>query len=1123
MYLRFLQEDQKKYGQIIFDFRYLKSVEYYENRIENSAELLELDAEFKENHMEILRRFYALFESIYKYGQDYLRYLEDLEEGVFIQQTLESVLLNNEGGKQLMSEALYLYGAMMLLLDERIDGVVRERMLISHLRYRGQSELPQVDEVCALLRSSGYVRGRPYPPGYPEEYLARLKVPLLVVKMVLGRLRTDDIYNQIQCYPLPEHRSTALATQAQQLYVILWLAPDILKNEQAIMREIVDKFFADNWVLAYYLGYTVDLSVVWEPYRAAKQALANALAPQSLRSLHQRHISNVERCIQQLDQLLTEGLMTDDYVMDNTSKLLAAAREANVTLRWLILHSHSQTKRLRELVQTGLDPERLLLLLLKTAQFEFVLRRQFEALLATKQERWDRARNEAAERMKELADYFSGERLLARGKRNENLQKWFLSLSEKIQQIDYADSTKAGRRIQQLTQALLGVEQYQEIDENLQVKQFLADTRSYLTAMIRVVNIKDEYLAILQGVADISYAQLLINDYVELMQRRIKADPSSVLLLRAAFLKLASILDLPLVRILQANSPDLVSVSEYYSSVLVEFVRRVLEVIPRSMFASLREIIQLQTTRLRELPTKVEKERLKEYAQLEDRFALARATHAISVLTEGILSMQTTLVGVIKVDPRQLLEDGLRRELVSSLAALLDRQLVFRPGARIEELEQRLEQLAAQLDGLRRSFQYIQDYVAIYALKVWQEEFSRIVLYNVEQECNAFLRKKVYDWQSAYQRRDIPIPRFPPPPEDQSGSLNFIGRLARELIAQSAAPRALYLDPMAAWYSPKDGRELVGLGTFSRLLASIGVFGLTGLDRLYSFMLVRDLQDLVRSLRRDVVGDKAALEFLAGLARELEPLSALPLQATRVYPAAFARLPRLASSFPDTVARIGQLQLLRRQIQNILNFTCKLDSNALFCALDTLNQALLSDLRSHYRAPETHPYPGGEAEKSPLLAELARFLDTAGIADPLTKIYVTSDPLDQLPLICFVLVANLLSRYAYSQHLGVLMPRSKETPDATALVVGMVTLLRQFHSIHTQQFLAHLGQYVRSVISLQLQGKDPQRMNEMPPEATNALVFLEEFCKFSGLSRKVIEGYLPAHVFDTIFERPAAA
>ena len=43
-------------------------------------------------------------------------------------------------------------------------------------------------------------------------------------------------------------------------------------------------------------------------------------------------------------------------------------------------------------------------------------------------------------------------------------------------------------------------------------------------------------------------------------------------------LQLASALELPLLRINQASSPDKVSESEYYSGVLVTYVRKVLQV-----------------------------------------------------------------------------------------------------------------------------------------------------------------------------------------------------------------------------------------------------------------------------------------------------------------------------------------------------------------------------------------------------------------------------------------------------------------------------------------------------------------------------------------------------------------
>lgn len=80
------------------------------------------------------------------------------------------------------------------------------------------------------------------------KYFSRVPINPEFVNMVIGRLRSDDIYNQISAYPLPEHRSTALATQACMLYVILYFDPEILHNQQAKMREIVDKHFPDNWV-----------------------------------------------------------------------------------------------------------------------------------------------------------------------------------------------------------------------------------------------------------------------------------------------------------------------------------------------------------------------------------------------------------------------------------------------------------------------------------------------------------------------------------------------------------------------------------------------------------------------------------------------------------------------------------------------------------------------------------------------------------------------------------------------------------------------------------------------------------------------------------------------------------
>lgn len=70
---------------------------------------------------------------------------------------------------------------------------------ISHFpsaaRSSGDSNL---DDICKLLRSTGYSShpGAKRPPNYPESYFQRVPISTTFISMVIGRLRSDDIYNQ---------------------------------------------------------------------------------------------------------------------------------------------------------------------------------------------------------------------------------------------------------------------------------------------------------------------------------------------------------------------------------------------------------------------------------------------------------------------------------------------------------------------------------------------------------------------------------------------------------------------------------------------------------------------------------------------------------------------------------------------------------------------------------------------------------------------------------------------------------------------------------------------------------------------------------------------------------------
>lgn len=66
-------------------------------------------------------------------------------------------------------------------------------------------------------------------------------------------------------------------------------------------------------------------------------------------------------------------------------------------------------------------------------------------------------------------------------------------------------------------------------------------------------------------------------------------------------------------------------------------------------------------------------------------FQMAELSHRVAVLAEGVAMMETTLVGVIQVDPRRLLEDGVRRELVLLVAKILHQGLTFNTKVKVSE------------------------------------------------------------------------------------------------------------------------------------------------------------------------------------------------------------------------------------------------------------------------------------------------------------------------------------------------------------------------------------------------------------------------------------------------------
>ena len=198
-----------------------------------------------------------------------------------------------------------------------------------------------------------------------------------------------------------------------------------------------------------------------------------------------------------------------------------------------------------------------------------------------------------------------------------------------------------------------------------------------------------------------------------------------------------------MVRIIEASSDDLRSVANFYSGELVKFVKRVLQVIPKKIFNLLEQISKILTESVKEFEPKLSKEELKEFAKFEERYQLAKITHEISLLTEGMLVLDKVLMGVIEIEPKEILVDGIRKELGKTLATMLHEGFIFdKKSDMSNEMMDKFKFLRDKIKGLKRSIEYIQDFLNIYGEKIWNEEIVRIIDFADEKEATNLVNKK---------------------------------------------------------------------------------------------------------------------------------------------------------------------------------------------------------------------------------------------------------------------------------------------------------------------------------------------------------------------------------------------
>lgn len=957
-----LTDNSKKFSEIIMDFRYFRSIEAIDNKIENDPPLSDLDEFIRDNYSRILSRFYLAFESVFEYANNLNNFIRELNVGDFIQESLETIFQDPEGA-QLICEALYLYAIMLIVLDIHIPGAIRERLLVSYYRYHSQNSDSSIDDICKFCRSTGYnpvsyshtttVHYQPQSAGksYPESFFSRVQLDETFISFVIETLKTEDIYHQMQKFPSPEHRTVALASQSAMLFACLYFQPDILINQNSRMREICDKFFYNNWVISLYMGLTVNLFDAWDGYKAAKSALLNILQPQMIKEISSGNERVLKKMLESTRGLLKDGVLTESFLMKNLAKIIKVIRECNFCIRWWILNSSNiytkKSKPFHDLVMEAAEfsQQDLYDLILNVSQLELCVKEIVKDLLENKDQKWGGYKTEVNERMDEMILLFSGEKSVIKVEKNENLKAWFEEILKEIKALDLTQKPRAvEKKLIQLVQAVQEVQEFHSLHSNAHAKQRLGEILSFLSDMIHLLSVKVAILVDLQAIGDFNYAWYLIDEFTEIIQQSVQKSPNILIRLRALFIKISSALEIPLLRINQCGgAEELASITRYYSNELVKYVRKIVQIIPHSIFNLLKSIIELQTNHLKELPERLEKDKVREFAQLDERYKIAKLTFSISVFTDGILAMKKTLVGVIELDPKQLLEDGIRMELVNSASRALNENLQFTGKPKNSKdllVVENLTALSRIIDGYRRSFEYIQDYLNINGLKIWQEELMRLINFNVEQECNSFMRRKIQF--SRYQSDSIPIPLYPPLPND--ASVTFVGRLGRELLRITEPKTTIYVDLLSAWFDVKSHQELVNQKFSDKINESIEVCGLVGLDKLFSFMISDHLETIYRLLLKSTMKEKQWIELFQKFREELNARKSVGRDGSKFenpfknYQSYISKCNRALPIILQYILAMGQKQIWRNHIAHELATTSRLNCRNLNDSLSAFNE-----------------------------------------------------------------------------------------------------------------------------------------------------------------------------------------
>lgn len=115
-----------------------------------------------------------------------------------------------------------------------------------------------------------------------------------------------------------------------------------------------------------------------------------------------------------------------------------------------MLHLNCKNQTFRKLVESIADKSRVVTLILELSKFESLFKDLLTLIVTKKKQVWENNKQSCVKYMTEVSEFFSGNRNWGQEHEDQDLAEYFRRIAATIEEFEYSQSTKVGRKIQKM-------------------------------------------------------------------------------------------------------------------------------------------------------------------------------------------------------------------------------------------------------------------------------------------------------------------------------------------------------------------------------------------------------------------------------------------------------------------------------------------------------------------------------------------------------------------------------------------------------------------------------------------------------------------------------------------------